>query len=176
MVAVRGGRESRPEKLCPAGVPAQHAVDLGVRHRHLRSGFGVRARPYRPVDRQAFVDPADALLGAVVCGAHQVDLTEQGEDLQKKIVALAILDLLPEADQQLLRRHLIGREDELTRSVELASLMLMCAILGSGGRTTHARRPAGADYLQLTVTVNGFVTMPAIGFLMSAPVASPVMV
>ncbi len=150
-------------------------VDLDVRHRHLRSGFRVRARPYRPVDRQAVVDTTDALLGAVVCGAHQIDLAEHGEDLQKKIVPLAILDLLTEADKQVPRRHLIGGEDELTRPLELVGDAHV-AILGSGGRATHARRPAGADYLQLTVTVNGLVTMPAIGFLMSAPVASPVMV
>ena len=97
VVAVVGGREPCPQELCAARVPAHHVVDLGVRHRHLRSGFGVRARPYRPVDRQAVVDTADALLGAVVCGAHQIDLAELGEDLKQQVVALAVLDLLAEA-------------------------------------------------------------------------------
>ena len=141
VVAVVGGRESCPQELRPARVPTHHVVDLGVRHRHLRSGFGIRARPYRPVGRQAVVDTADAFFGAVVCGTHQIDLTEQGEDLKKKVVALAVLDLLAEADQQIFGRLLVGGEDELTRSVELV-MDAHGAILGSGGRAMHARRPA----------------------------------
>ncbi len=51
------------------------------------------------------------------------------------------------------------------------------AIIGSGGRAGHARRfPGWTDQLQVTVTVNGLVIIPAIGLLMSAPTASPVMV
>jgi hypothetical protein len=40
----------------------------------------------------------------------------------------------------------------------------------------HARHPAGADYSQVTVTVNGLVIIPASGFSIAAPVASPVVV
>ena len=75
---------------------------------------------YRPVDPQAVVDAADALLGAVVRGPHQVDLTEQGKDFHQEVVPLAILDLLAEGDQQVLRRLLVGREDQAARPVELA--------------------------------------------------------
>src|SRR5262245_58877593 len=50
-------------------------------------------------------------------------------------------------------------------------------MIRSGGRRRHARRSGrGSDQLQLTFTVNGLVIIPAIGFFMSAPDASPVMV
>ena len=116
-----------------------------------------------------------ALLHAVVCGADQVDLAELGEDLQHQIVPVGLLDLLAAATQQLFGRDLVGGEGQPTRAVEIAR-DAHGAILGSDGRARHARRSAGADYLQLTVTVNGLVIMPAIGFFMSAPAASPVMV
>ena len=79
VVAVRGGRQPGPQELGPPRVSAQHVVDLGVGHRHLRSGFGIRARPDRPIDGQAIVDAADGLLDAVVRGADQIELAELGE-------------------------------------------------------------------------------------------------
>jgi hypothetical protein len=50
-------------------------------------------------------------------------------------------------------------------------------MIRSGGRRRHARRSgSGTDQLHVTFTVNGLVIIPAIGFLISAPEASPVMV
>ena len=47
----------------------------------------------------------------------------------------------------------------------------------SGGRAMHVRRIlTGSDQLQLTLMLNSFLIIPAVGFFMSAPSASPVMV
>src|SRR5690349_7282972 len=151
-----GSRETGPQKLCATGVPAQHAIDFAVRHRHPRSGCWIRSGPERPVGSKAVVDAAEALLGAVVCGADEIELAEQGVELQKDVVPLAVLDALAQGDQQVFRRLFLGGEDQAASPLEL-SLGIHGAILGSGGRTVHARRSVVGDYLQVTVTVNGLV-------------------
>ena len=48
------------------------------------------------IDGQDLPHAAEALLGAVVGGADQIELAELREDLQQLVIALAVLDLLPE--------------------------------------------------------------------------------
>ena len=66
------------------------------------------------------VDAAEALLDTVVCGADQIDLAELCVDLQQQIVPVDLLDLLSEGQQQLLRRLLVGGENQPTRALQVA--------------------------------------------------------
>ena len=103
MIAVRG-RQTGLQELCPARIPADHVVDLGVGHRHLCRQVGSGAGPDRRIGGQAFADAADALLGAVVRGADQIDLAELRVDLQQPVVTVGGFDGGNERQQQILGR------------------------------------------------------------------------
>ena len=124
-----------------------------------------------PVAAKAIADAADGIFGTVVGRADQIDLAELRVDLQQQIVAIGLHDLRFQRQQQLLRRDLVGGEGQPARAFQVADDRHL-AIIGSGGRARHARRVETAtDQLQVTVMVNGLLTIPAIGFFMSAPAA-----
>ncbi len=175
MVAVRRGQPGLQELRAPR-VPAHHQLDLGRRHRHLCRGLGLVTRENRRIDGQAFAHPVQAFLGAVVCGADEIDLAEQRIHLEHPVVAAGLLDLRHQRQQEILGRLLVGGEREVTGTLEVRGDRHR-AIIESGGHAWHARRfRRWIAQLQLTLTVNGLVIDPAIGFEMSAPAASPVMV
>ena len=62
----------------------------------------------------------EALLDTVVCRADQIDLAELRVDLQQQIVSVELLDLLPEGQQQLLRRNFVGGEYQPTGALQVA--------------------------------------------------------
>ena len=120
VVAVRGSGQARPEELRPARIPADHVVDAGIGHRHLGGRFRIGARPDRLVDGQAVGHAAEALLDTVVRGADQIYLAELCVDLQHQIVPVGLFDLLPERQQQVLRRLLVCGENQPTRAIKVA--------------------------------------------------------
>ena len=106
VLAPRRG-QADPQEPGPQPVPGRHVVGLG-------SGQGVRVRG------EAIVDAAHALLGAVVGGAVEVELTEQGEDLQGEIVPVLPFDLGQDGQQDVLGRLFLGGQDELASALQLA--------------------------------------------------------
>ncbi len=163
---------------------------LGRRHgRFVEHIWRGRARLNGRVDRQTVLDLADRFPNAVVGGSDEIDLTKLGVDLQQPIVAVSPLDLRLQREKQVLRRGLVRGEGELASPVELVGNRHGCIISrprpdpwqcaeAAGAPSPPAAPPArvGNRQLQVTVISNFFVIIPAIGFFMSAPCASPVMV
>ncbi len=145
------------------------------------SGVG-RTVEDRRVHRQALADPAGAFAHPVVSGPDQVELAELGQGLQHQVVAVRLLDLRHQRQQQLLGRRLVGGQGQVAGPLQLTGDRHGCIISRTRARReaadvqcTSAARGA-TDQLQDTLISNFFVIMPAIGFFMSAPAASPVMV
>ena len=147
------------------------------------------ARQDRRVDRQARPDAQRAFAHTVVRRPDQVELTELGEGLHHPVVAVGLFDLGHQGQQQFLGGRLVAGEGEVARPLQLSGDRHGC-IISRGGvedwksevakaadvRGTSAASPGATYQLQVTLISNFFVIIPAIGFFMSAPCASPVMV
>ena len=118
MVAVRRS-QARLEELRPARVPADHMVDLGIGHRHLRRQIWPGACPDLRIGGQAFADTADRLVGTVVGGTDEVELAQLRVDLQEAVVAVSCFDRGNEREQQILGRVLVGGEHQMARPLEV---------------------------------------------------------
>lgn len=153
---------------------------------HVRGGS---TRQDRRVDRQARPDAQRAFADTVVGRPDQVELTELGERLHHPVVAVGFLDPGHQGQQEFLGYRLVAGEGEVARPFQLPGDRHRC-IISRGGREewksevakaadvrgTSAASPGATYQLQVTLISNFFVIIPAIGFFMSAPCASPVMV